>query len=410
MFAVLIRTLQRMGMHIESTNMKHTALKAEMSRRLWWSVVVFDHRICELCDDKTTSLTPVWDCQTPLNVNDIELRQEIKNSPAAHEKPTEALFAIVRSELADSIRHSAFHVNFANPSLNAITQPRVALDDTGPEGSALVATEKAMKDKYLAYCNPEDPLHFVTIWTTRASIARNRLLEHYSRRSTASARLMDEERRAAFCFALDMLECDTTLKSSPLAKRYLWFNDLYFPALAYVHLLNGLMKKPGESDADKAWHAMSDNYDALTPRRNQLSTDEHGGVHFLFVTFSRVILQAWDAREAFQKQRNEPNLAPPRLVSDIRSKVMEMTSISLSKNNVELPNKSIGSTSNTNNSSIAAFLMNQGDQNDISREQDFTDPRSEGFFLNTSEQPILDVNLDQFLPEVDWRWIDTQRY
>lgn len=371
-----------------------------MSRRLWWSLVLFDHRICELCDDKTTTLTPVWDCHTPLNVNDFELRPEMKNVPAVHDKPTEALFVTVRSELADSIRHCTFHVNFANPSLNAIAQPRAILE--------LTALEKTIEDKYLTHCNSEHPLHFMTIWTTRATLARNRLLEHYSRRSTISAKPTDAERRTAFSSALSMLGCDTILKKSSLVQRYLWFVDLHFPALAYIHLLNGLIVQPSHVDADKAWDAMSDNYEALTLRRRQLSTDEELGVHFLLVSFSRVILTAWDAREASLKEQNEPMMLTPRIVSDIRNNVMQMTSSCSLSQQAGQCSEGQRSTSITDDFSTLDFPMNQGSQNITIEEPAFADISCADFFPNTLEQPVLDVNMDQFLSDMGWRWVGTQ--
>ncbi len=87
----------------------------------------------------------------------------MKTTPAAHDKPTEALFAVVRSELADSLRHSAFHLNFINPSLNAIAQSKAARHGLIPESDDCTVLEKTIQDKYLALCDPENPIHFMTL-------------------------------------------------------------------------------------------------------------------------------------------------------------------------------------------------------------------------------------------------------
>lgn len=232
MLAIARRIAQRMGIYSESTYTACTALEAEMRRGMWWSLVNFDHRIGELSNYKTTTLLPTWDCSTPLNVNDFEIRSGMKKSPAIHGNPTEALFAVVRSELADFIRHSAFHLNFVNPSLNTIAQPKDAPHDSVREGGELIAIGKVIEDKYLTFCDAEDPLHYMTIWTTRGSLARHRLLDHYSRHSTSSEQPTNAQRSAAISYALSMLECDTKLRTSPLTKGYLWLADFYFPALA----------------------------------------------------------------------------------------------------------------------------------------------------------------------------------
>ncbi|KAJ5509759.1 hypothetical protein N7527_011902 [Penicillium freii] len=44
------------------------ALEAEMRRRLWWSLIIFDNRIGEMSDYQTSSLAPTWDCHNDLLV------------------------------------------------------------------------------------------------------------------------------------------------------------------------------------------------------------------------------------------------------------------------------------------------------------------------------------------------------
>lgn len=320
-----------MGIHNESTYARCTAFEAEMRRRLWWSLIIFDNRICEMFDHKSTTLTPTWDCRTPLNVNDFEIRPEMKTQPAVHEKPTEALFAVVRSELGDFVRHSAFHLDFINPSLNTIAKD--TRHGSVLEGGELIALEKTMEDKYLAFCNPENPLHFMTIWTTRGFLAKARLFKHYSRHSTSSVQQMDTQRNAVISHALSMLECDTKLMTSPLIKEYLWLVHFHFPFPAYIQILQDLRKRPIEDHAEQAWEVMSNNYEARIVNWEQ---DKRP----LFIVFSRTVLQAWEAREALSRQQDKPP-EPPRIVSDIRNKVLQMTSNFPQNNNVEQPNGAV---------------------------------------------------------------------
>ncbi|KAK3327036.1 hypothetical protein B0T19DRAFT_460069 [Cercophora scortea] len=333
MLGIAIRIAQRMGMHHEASYANLTALEGEMRRRLWWSLVIFDHRICELSDYKTTTLLPTWDCRTPRNINDFEIRSD-KSTPAIHGYPTEALFAVVRSEVADFIRHSAFHLNFVNPRLNSLAQPKTT-PTTEPNSdsklaslppSELLALERLIEDKHLAFCNPSDPLHFMTIWTTRSTLARNRLMEHYSRHSTLTLRPTDTQRQAAVGYALSMLESDTTIRTSPLTRGYLWFVDFHFPALAYLHLLNGLRKRPGEEHATTAWEAMSANYAALAARPRPNADEQGSGVDRIFVAFSRVVFQAWEAREGFVREKGggQETETVPGIVEGLRRKMVSM--------------------------------------------------------------------------------------
>ncbi|RYP66788.1 hypothetical protein DL770_008739 [Monosporascus sp. CRB-9-2] len=322
---VAIRIAQRMGIHNESSNAKCTPLEAEIRRRLWWSLAIFDNRICEMFDYNTATLAPTWDCRTPLNLNDFEIRPEMKTTPTVHDRPTEALFTVVRSELSDFLRHSTFHLDFSNPSLN--TFAKVTRHPPAPERGELNTLERTMEDKYLAYCNPENPLHFMTIWTARGYLAKIRLLEHYSRCSGSSTEQTDTQRNTAISYALRMLECDTKLMNSYLTTGYLWLLRFYFPFPAYIHILQDLRKRPAEDHAENAWEFMSENYEA---RIMNTKIDDRP----FFIVFSRIVLRAWEVREALFRRQDKP-LQPPRIVSDIRHKVMQMTADSPYNSNME---------------------------------------------------------------------------
>lgn len=286
-----------------------------MRRRLWWSLILFDTRICELADYKIAMLNPTWDCRTPLNLNDFDLQPEMKDPPAVQERSSEALFTVVRSEMGEFVRHSAFHLDFVNPALKAVAKD--VQHGRSPESGELVALEKMIEDTHLKFCNPENPLQFMTIWTARGYLAKNHLLEHYSRFPRSSIQQTDVQRDAAISHALSVLDCDTKLRTSPLTKRYLWFINFHFPFVAYIHLVQDLKMRPVSDHAERIWEIMTDNYEA---RFMFLGQDDDP----LFRVFTKVILPAWKAREVVFKQSGEP-LSPPRIVSDIQQKLKQMT-------------------------------------------------------------------------------------
>lgn len=315
MIGLAIRIAQRMGIHSESTYAKCPALEAEMRRRLWWSLILFDTRISEMANYKAVTLTPTWDCRVPLNVNDFDLQPEMKDPPVVQGNSTEALFAVVHSEIAEFVRHSAFHLDFVNPALKTFSKD--VQRGPVPEGGGLVALEKTIEDKYLKSCNLENPLHFMTVWTTRAHLAKNRLVEHFSRFSRSSMQQTDSQRDAALFHAVSMLECDTKLVTSSLAKGYLWLVNFHFPFPAYIHLFQDLRRRPVGDHAERTWEIMSDNYEARFTFRRQ-------GDNPLSKIFAKIVLQAWKAREIVATQSENP-LVTPRIVSEIRREVAQMT-------------------------------------------------------------------------------------
>ncbi|KAJ5693041.1 hypothetical protein N7462_002464 [Penicillium macrosclerotiorum] len=307
MLGIAIRIAQRMGIHYESTNRKYPVLESEMRRRLWWSLVLFDARISELSDYKTTTLAPTWDCALPLNVNDSDLRAEMKEPPAVQGRITESLFTVLRNEMGDFVRHSSFHLDFTNPALKSIAKEL-------PEGGDLIFLEKTVEEKYFDLCDLENPLHFMTVWMTRSSLSKCCLLEYYSRQCAEPQ--VGTSQDTPMLYAFRILESDTKLMTSPLTKGFLWSRHFHFPLPAYIHIVQELIKQSVNAQAKQAWEVMSDNYEARFTAANFVGNS-------IFKTFTKIILQAWEAFEASCKDSGEI-FAPPRIVLSLRERAEEM--------------------------------------------------------------------------------------
>lgn len=311
---IAIRIAQRMGINSESALAKCDTLEAEMRRRLWWSLALFDARVGEMAGWKSRTLDPTWDCKIPLNVSDSDLRPEMKGPPAIQSKITEALFMVVRSELADYVRHTSFHLDFTNPVLKPIAKH--VRPFTGSEESELTKLEEAIENRYLKACDQGNPIHFMTIWTARAQLAKFRLLEHHSRISSPSVHQTEAQRDDATSYALRQLECDTKIMTSPSVKGFLWLHYMYFPFPAYHQIVQDLRKRPFSERAQEAWEIMSDSYQAWFEIRFR-DTDSP-----VFQMFSKLILQGWDDCETARKQSGQAYTIP-RMVSSIRTALAE---------------------------------------------------------------------------------------
>ncbi|KAF2756371.1 putative C6 transcription factor [Pseudovirgaria hyperparasitica] len=313
MLGIAMRMAQRMGIHNEAQNSKQPAMEAEMRRRLWWALVIFDSRISDLADAKTTLLIPTWDCRLPLNANDSDLRPEMKNAPVAHMLPTEALFIVVRCKISDYLRHSPEYLEFVDPVLKRIAEDL----RNGPSQvhRTLESLEREIEEQYLRYCNPENPLHFVTIWMSRCLLAKSRLLEIYLLGNTGDSlhHMVHSDRDAILTQALRMLECDTKLAASPLIKGYTWLLHLHFQAPAYIITMQDLARRPTGEHADRAWAIMNDNYAA----RFSGSEDNENMFSKLF---ANIILHAWHLRTAKQSKSSHTEI-PPSIVMHLKEKM-----------------------------------------------------------------------------------------
>ncbi|KAJ4137280.1 hypothetical protein NW768_002862 [Fusarium equiseti] len=309
MLAVAIRIAERMGIQSEARNTRCSILEAELRRRLWWSLVLFDSRVSALGDHKPTTLTPTWDCALPTNVSDSELREETKSPPKPQDQATEAIFTIVKAEIGEYYRNSPFYIAFTNPVMKPLAKKL-------PPGGD-ITLEKTIEDKYLRFCDPDNRLHFMTMWTARSNIMNCRLMNEYLVYLDSSVQYTAERQEAAVAHALRWLECDTKLSSSPLTKNFRWYLQLFFPFPAYIRVIQHLKGQPFSDQTERAWRIMHENYSC----RAAPDADAPSPV---FRPFINIILYAWDTvRAAYEKAGRDYNT--PDLVQFMNEKVAAMS-------------------------------------------------------------------------------------
>lgn len=316
MLGAAVRIAQRMGIDAESANSRHCVLEAELRRRLWWSLSLFDNRMSEMTESKSTTLIPTWDCKAPLNVNDFNLRVETKIPPVESEVVSEALFPVIRSQIGEFIRQSPSHLDFINPALKSFSKK--AFDASYSGLDELAAFESTIEQKYLTRCDAQNPLHFLTMWMARASLAKIGFAQCLSNNSKGLAQGSEEQRNVGLGFAHRMLECDTLLMTSPLIANFRWVVYMHFPFPAYIHLAQELKIRPLGQLADRWWQAMSENCAArLMDFEKKDSPVETKPNNPFFTLFGGLVLQAWSAREAITSEQSDP----PAIVTQIRQKM-----------------------------------------------------------------------------------------
>ncbi|KAK8098131.1 uncharacterized protein PG998_013617 [Apiospora kogelbergensis] len=402
LLGLAIRIAERMGLDCEADLSTHSVLEAEMRRRLWWSLVIFDHRTREKTHMHSSSLVPTWDCKVPLNVNDCDLRAEMKEPPAeeGQGKPTEALFAVVRAEMADFVRNTPSHLEFTMPILKPIARSL-------PEGGDVSALHRIIAEKHLKHCDENNPLQLITIWIVRSYIAKNRLLAHYAQfynlpaagasKETATPQPpppTEAQRAAALSYALAMLQCDEKVIASTLCKGYHWLLADQFPFPAYVYVVQELRRRPLARHAAQAWRIMSDSF---------MARFQSVGTRFkpMFNIFGNFILRAWDAFEAAQrraimrggaggevevKEEQGGELMPPPMVPRIRQQLAELAELALEE---ESQRKTADFTTSAAAASAASASASAGTP-------DLTSG-SVGSSINTSALMDTDLDLNEFI-------------
>lgn len=299
-----VRIAQRMEIQRESENVKYPALEAEMRRRVWWSLIMFDWRMREFSQIKATMLNPSWDCRLPSDVSDSELNAEMKAPPVVHGTASEAFFVTVRSAAAEFVRHSPVYLDFSNPLLKPIAMPL-------PGDGSHEAMVEHIEQKYLQSCNPDKPLDYMTKWTVRAAVAKYGLMEHCAKFPDPSVAKTDRDSEIGLMHAFKILESDSRLGESPLTKRFKWYLWSHFPLPAYFYTLGELRRRPLGPHGEQAWEMISTHYesrfpDSAIPRKTYMSQ-----------SFHRMVLHGWKAYEAARTQAGLPSTVP-RIIERVR--------------------------------------------------------------------------------------------
>lgn len=367
---IAARIAQRMGLHNATRTQGCDQFESEMRHRLWWALVLYDNRVGELSNWKSGLLAPTWDCPVPLNLNDADIRPEMQQLPSMLSHTSDTIFAVVRSEIGDFMRHAEFHLDFTTPSLKA-----VAKDALRPI-TKISDLEKMLEDRYFRFLNLSNPIHYMTLWTARTQLARCRLFYHYSKNTHEAMVPTEADRDFALYAALQLLDADTKLMASPLTKRYFWLLNMHFPFPAYLHIVQDLKQRPTAKHAAQAWKHLSANYDARVAPFGAENAP-------LLGPFSRAMFQAWDIFTAAHSKSGR-QFEIPSIICDLRQATEH---IKASPSTYETPATSVMLIDNK---------TLEADQNVLSQERLF----------NLGPDLMTDMLPGQSTPGLDWDQID----
>lgn len=304
MLGIAARLAQRMGLHSEAENSKCNPFEAEMRRRLWWALVIYDSRMSDMASNKgAVLLNPTWDCKTPANLEDSLLWPDMSTLPSQPTTLGDATYVTVRSSIDDFIRKSKYYLEFTNPILIPLAQ---SSDD-------LAAFEQSLLHKYVNHLTLDNPVHFITKWSAFGHLAKQQLFKYYAWQSSQSAPPTNAQRDTAVTFCMRMLQADTQVRSEPTMKRYNWLIHFNFPFPAYLHIVQDIRKRPDAPNTGRCWEVMSDNYEARF-------LDVEPGVGLFHRLIAKLIVQTWlDNVKRESANMTKPGI--PRIVQHVARKL-----------------------------------------------------------------------------------------
>jgi hypothetical protein len=284
MLGIAMRIAQRAGIHSETANATHAPFDAEMRRRLWWALVLFDARIAEMSDQRTSMLLQTWDCKIPSNVYDCQIQPGMTTSPRPQVRPADSIFIALRCQIADFVRRAKYHINSVNPLLDLLG------GEDQRNGHWSTSDLPQLIARHAPEYSEDNGVHMMTMYTSNAAVAKCGLNEYLAQFASHVGHIDERDQAYGLKQALDMLVSTTQVAESVLTEKFTWFSQIYFPFTAYIEICRQLKKRPDHPDAEVIWGIMSSNYEAC------LAIFRKDDNPFIAL-FAKIVLRAWAARE-----------------------------------------------------------------------------------------------------------------
>jgi hypothetical protein len=280
--AVAVRLAHKMGLHNEKPAPKVSFFEKEMRIRLWWQIRCYAARPAQASAGYIPPIQDLGNARMPLNLNDSDLHPDMVDCPVEHVGATEMTYCLLKYEGAQWQQVA----RTANKpiSLNHRSTHPMHLKDP-----AIRDLERTFEEKYLRFCDPRIPLHFLALTISRLAICRMRFMMcHPQGRADGGARMTPEERDVLFEQSVRLLELENESRKTSFTHQLLT-HMARSKLEALIYILFELRERPKGARVIVAW-----NLTSLFYEQHRELVDETGS-SFLDA-LADLALEAWEVR------------------------------------------------------------------------------------------------------------------
>ena len=312
---VALRIGQRIGLHRDGASLGLPALDTELRRRLWWQILVLDGRMAELSGSGFSVLASFSDTKLPLNVNDGDLQPGVIDPPAAHTGATEMIFCLLRYEFGVFFRGAKLGPRGPTSAFDGVWQALTTSEFSVMERDQTInELQEILESRFLRFCDPLNPLHFLTGALARSALSTMRFKVHHPR-GRVGQKLSTEELDTLFTSSLRIIEYDNLGHSTRSVQRFLWHIRSHFAWDPFIYLLTELRRHTAGVEVERAWQQVEEAYQHHTEFLTMRSP--------LHDSIAILAERAWSMREAeLARQQGVPptSITPPNFVMVLRSR------------------------------------------------------------------------------------------
>ena len=306
------RIAEGMGMRLDGTLLGLSPFETEIRRRIWWQIKMHDFRASELSGQ---SKFRNFDVEAnapkkPANVNDSELHPTMSQAPAESTRPTEMAWVMFRSELASFATTQKVKMQKEGKAMFT-SDEYPAIDDLKIKDDFITMLEDMVEAKHLRFCDPSQPLQFLTLVMGRAAINLMRFISHHPRRWAKLDQIPAAEQEYVWDMVIKLLEQYRMVQSNPQLHRFAWNVPYFIQWHAVIHVLDTLRANPLHPDAVKAWQLI----DTLYENNEEMLLNTKRPI---FVAVGNLCLKAFRARVAALTSQESALPNPPEYIVKLR--------------------------------------------------------------------------------------------
>ncbi len=267
MTSVAMRLGHSFGLHREGSKPGLSPFQTELRRRLWWQIVTLDIRCCEDRASDPCIWPDSFNTKQPLNINDSDMDPQSMEPLVEREGFTDmtkirgshVVWNTAMCLLWDVV---GFTVPVREGGRNL--QPTISVEE---KRSRINQLEKLLENQIVVYCDPKEPLQWVTIVVARLVIARFHLAIYhppmYHDRSTSHQHV---SREAVLKAAVQNLEYSHLLDTEPAVAKWQWWFNTHVQWHALAVVLVELCVQDKGSLVERAWRIVDVVFDDWAAR------------------------------------------------------------------------------------------------------------------------------------------------
>lgn len=246
-----VRMAHSIGLHRDGSKLGMSPFESEVRRRLWWHFLARDGRAAEDHGISSWSTVPGYDTKMPLNIDDNELRPDMKELPPPHNGWTKMSLPLTCMEIAQTLQ------TMANLSMTPSgSTPKEVIR------SNLFSELRSRVEHYIKPCNPIIPIQRMAMKTALAVVHK---LDFVTRQQLANLENPDKRNtfatEANLLSALRCLEIHLELLADELLRQYRWcmYGHPQYHMLLYV--LWHLCVSPSGPSVERAWVVVAKTFE-----------------------------------------------------------------------------------------------------------------------------------------------------